>query len=761
MSEGAQPEQQGTAEASAANPGQSVQSERTTFISYASADKATADSIVAALERAGIGCWIAPRDVLPGVFYADAIVQAINAARVLIVLLSADSVSSQHVLREVERASSKKRPLVALRLDRAPLPTGLEYFLSASHWLDASGSTVPAALPQLIAAVRQLLAQHAAPGTASPASAPPEPALALDFPTRLKESKVAQWTVAYAAFAFAALRGVALLIDAFALPHELLRSSTIAMLVGLPLVSILAWYHGARALKRITGSELLLIGLLLVVGGGLLWLIPRPSAERAEASAAKQTNSAVAPVTPPAAASVAVPEKSVAVLPFVDMSEKKDQEYFSDGLSEEVIDKLTNAADLKVIARTSSFQFKGKNEDMRTIGQRLGVANLLEGSVRKSGNALRITVQLVRADTGYHVWSETYDRNADDIFKVQDEIAAAVLQALKASLLRGSTSTPTGTRNLEAYNLYLQAHAIYRRASTALEYKTAIEYLRSAVEADPDYAQAWALLSAALSEQGEGGYVPRDSATRESRRAAERALELGPDLADAHVSMARFLIVDELNLLGGEREVRRALELEPNNQWALAWAGLLASFRGQFLDAATFLQKAIASDPINPDRYHDLAQNYYFSGNYSEAMNTFRKVLDLFPLITDKHIFPGTVMLAQGKAQSALREIDRESDEKIRLRFNCRVLALDALGRKVEADSALTYLIRNYSGDHAYEIGVVYASRRNLDEALIWFERSFRQHEPRLLYAKIDPFLRNVQSDSRFNALLKRLGLVG
>jgi len=506
-------------------------------------------------------------------------------------------------------------------------------------------------------------------------------------------------------------------------------------------------------------STPVLLAIVAVVVCGALAYFMADRSWLSKHTPAEKPVAAAAPASTPAMPTI--PERSVAVLPFVDMSEKRDQEYLSDGLSEELIDKLTNAADLKVIARTSSFQFKGKNEDIRTIGQRLGVANLLEGSVRKSGNALRITVQLVRANTGYHVWSETYDRNAGDIFKVQDEIAAAVLQALKASLLRGSTSTPTGTRNLEAYNLYLQAHAIYEHGDTAPEYKTAIEYMRRAVEADPDYAQAWAQLSDALSEQGENGYVPLDSVRRESRRAAERALELAPDLADAHVSMARFLIVDDLNLPGGEREVRRALELEPNNQWALGWAGTVAFMRGNFLGAETLLQKSIVSDPINPWRYHDLAQNYYFSGNYSEAMNTFHKVLDLVPSISDKHIFPGTVMLAQGKAQSALREIDRESDEKVRLGCNCRALALDALGRKVEADSALTYLIRNHSEEGAYGIGVVYASRRNLDEAFNWFERAFQQHDSDLLNAKVDPLLKNVQSDSRFKALLRKLGLLG
>lgn len=468
---------------------------------------------------------------------------------------------------------------------------------------------------------------------------------------------------------------------------------------------------------------------------------------------------AEAPATPPAHLEAA-PEKSIAVLPFVDMSEKKDQEFFSDGLSEELIDHLAQAPDLKVIARTSSFQFKGKNEDMRTIGQRLGVANLLEGSVRKSGNTLRVTVQLVRADTGYHVWSNTYDRKADDIFKIQDEITAAVVQALKASLIEGATDKATGTQNTEAYALYLQGLAINRHASTGTEYEKAIDYFRRALKADPNYAQAWANFSAALSEKGEEGFASMDSVRQESRHAAERALELGPKLANAHIAMARYLIVDELDLMGGEREVQRALELEPNNQWALGWAGTLASMRGQFQTATSLLQRSIVNDPVNPWRYGDLANNYFLSGEYSEALNTYHRTLDLNPSDTNKHLFPGRILLAQGKPQSALAEIDRESDEKLRLGCECRALALDALGRKAEADAALSYLIKNHANDGAYGIALVYASRGNLDEAFNWLDRSYRQRDSGLLNLKVDPLLKNVQSDSRFAALLKKLRLV-
>jgi len=381
--------------------------------------------------------------------------------------------------------------------------------------------------------------------------------------------------------------------------------------------------------------------------------------------------------------------------------------------------------------------------------------------VRKSGNALRITVQLVRAGTGHHVWSDTYDRKADDIFKIQGEIAAAVLQALRAFVLEESPHNQLGTQNSEAHDLFLQARAIHNRTPTQSEFKTIIDYLQRALRADPQYSQAWVALSEVLSEEAEEGFAPMDAVRRkEIRHAAERALELNPSLSNAHVAMARFLIVDELDLAGGEREVQRALELEPNNQWALAWAATLATGEGRIQRGTELSQKAVIIDPLNPFRHWDLAWKYYLSGNYPAALNAFRRVLDLNPGFSQKHLFPGQVLLAQGKSTSALAEINRESDEKIRRGCGCLVLALDGMSRKAQADSALAYLIKNHAEDAAYDIAVVFANRGSLQEAFKWFDRAYRQHDAGLLDVKVDPLLKNVQSDPRFAALLERMGLV-
>ena len=490
-------------------------------------------------------------------------------------------------------------------------------------------------------------------------------------------------------------------------------------------------------------------GLLVLASGYFLadkFLAPRPSVPAGNIPA-------------PAAALKEVSDKSIAVLPFLDMSEKKDQEYFSDGLSEELIDQLARAPDLKVIARTSSFQFKGKSDDTNAIGQRLGVANLLEGSVRKSGNTLRIAVQLVRADTGYHLWSATYDRKADDIFKVQDEIAAAVLQALKATLLEDSASRTTGTQNIEAYAFYLQGHAIYQRAKSQSDYDAAIDFFHRALKTDPNYARAWAALSSAITVAADFEFLPLNSAKQDGRQAAERALVLDPGLADAHVAMARYVITMELDVGGGEAQIRRALELEPNHSGALAWAGKLASWRGQFDQATALIQRSITSDPLDPNRYDDLAANYYYAGKYVDALNAYHKAL-AFREDIKKHSFLGTIMLARGDPSSALKEIDFEPNEQVRLACMCRALALDATGRTAEADAWLADMIKNHADDGPSAIGYFYASRGNLDEAFRWFDRAYRERDSGILDIKIDPFIRNVRGDPRFDALLKKLGLV-
>jgi TolB-like protein/tetratricopeptide (TPR) repeat protein len=452
--------------------------------------------------------------------------------------------------------------------------------------------------------------------------------------------------------------------------------------------------------------------------------------------------------------------KSVAVLPFLDLSEHNDQQYFADGMSEEMIDLLTKIPDLRVPARTSSFYFKGKQATIAEIAQALGVANVLEGSVRRSGNTLRITAQLIRADNGFHLWSQTYDRQLDDVLKVQDDIAGAVVKALKLSLMNGSARGPTGTQNAEAYNLYLQGRFIRQHANTKTEFDTCLDYLRHAVLADPKFAAAWAELSITVSTVGEAGFAPLNSTIVEARRAAQQALALDPALPDGHTAMARILILDDYDLTGGEQQILQALAIDPNGSFSLAWAAQLATYSGHFDKAIELREKAIFNDPVNNNRYGDLAYTYYVAGRYAEARGAIRRMLDLNAGTREDRWIAEYSLLAGGNATAALAELDREPDEALRRGCDCRVLAYDALGRKAAADAALAYLEKNLTTNSAYGIGRVYASRGNLDRAFEWFGRAYRQRDDNLLYAKVDPLLKNVQSDPRFNMLLRKIGLL-
>jgi TolB-like protein len=656
---------------------------RDVFVSYASQDAAVANSVVEALERHSISCWIAPRDVIAGEFYADAIVHAIDTSRVLVLILSPHAVASPHILREVERASAKRHPVISLRIERAELPSGLEYFLNTSQWLDASNGETARALPKLIEAVRR--AQQGVSARTTTTTAPPS-------------------------------------IQSSSPPHK--SKSLIAILCTL------------------------IIGVALAFTVDKIWL----SKHTSDAPKNSAAISAFSPQTGPAA-----PEKSVAVLPFVDMSEKKDQEYFSDGMSEELIDMLTKIPDLRIPARTSSFYFKGKPTTIADIAKTLGVAYVLEGSVRKSGSVLRVTAQLIRVDTGYHLWSETYDRQLDDVFKVQDDIARAVVSALKASLLGKAPPESAGTQSIEAYDLYLWARSNYVKANTRTDYEKVAEYLRKTLAADPQFANAWALLSRVVATQGQGNYVPAKEAIEESRRAANRALELNPRLPDAHTAVAKIYVDDDLNIRRGEAEVQQALALDPNNSFSLSWAAWLAAYKGEFDQAIALAHRSIDSDPVNSNRYENLASILYNARKYPEALAAIRKHDDLSPGANGERSFSPFIKLASGDPAGALAAI--ESEPELATNCGCRVLALDALGRKYEADLALANLEKHHANDNATGIAKVYASRRDLDQAFKWFDRSYQQHEYELLWIKVDPLVRNVQTDPRFNTLLKKLGL--
>jgi serine/threonine-protein kinase len=450
---------------------------------------------------------------------------------------------------------------------------------------------------------------------------------------------------------------------------------------------------------------------------------------------------------------------SIAVLPFADLSPGKDQEYFADGLAEELLNRLAKIPELRVVARTSSFQFKGKNEDLRLIGEKLKVTTILEGSVRKEGNRVRVTAQLINTTDGFHLWSETYDREMTDIFALQDEIARSVAGALQVKLLGQpavAAARPTRRVNVEAYNAYLQGRYFYERGSKA-DWEKAVSSYEQATSLDPEYAPAWAGLSEVRRQQGGQGYIPLAEGTEQARAAANRALGLDPNLADAHSAMGSILLFYDWDWAAADAAFQRALTIEPGNARALVGAGRLARALGRFDEALTLNRRAVELDPLSNLAHYILGQTAYSAGRLEEAEAAARKAVELAPEHPVARIVLAAVFLAQGRPQQALTESERVGDPFWRL-FGV-ALAHHALGHKKESDAALAELIEKHHAEGAFQIAEAYAYRGEVDRAFEWLERAYAQRDPGCAYAKGHPLLKNLERDPRYAAFLKKMRL--
>ena len=455
-----------------------------------------------------------------------------------------------------------------------------------------------------------------------------------------------------------------------------------------------------------------------------------------------------------APALVATTEKSIAVLPFLDMSEKHDQEYFSDGLTEELLDQLAQVPDLRVPARTSSFYFKGKQATIAEIARALGVANVLEGSVRKSGNTIRVTAQLIRADNGYHLWSSSYDRDIKDVFKVQDQIAAAVVEALKAKLLPAPPSVNARrSDNSEAYNQFLLGRQFMAR-NNADDSRHAAEVFRRAIAVDAQYAAAWAGLADALYWVGDQEQTLAATLTdrKEARAAADRAVALQPGLAYGYLVRA-MLRTDEPDLAGAGEDLRRALALEPENAEVLMYYGGVALTPvGKLPEAIEVLRKATRADPLNARVWGFLGTSLQFSGDLNGALAAFNRSLEISPVQTYGPMGLATTLLLAGRPADALAASKRSTVEVFRL-FGGSLANFD-LGHPREAQQALDALIAGYAETAAFQIAEVYAWHGDRDQAIHWLERARAQKDGGFPYVKMDPLLRKLHGDPRYEAML-------
>jgi TolB-like protein/Flp pilus assembly protein TadD len=528
----------------------------------------------------------------------------------------------------------------------------------------------------------------------------------------------------------------------------------IAALLNQPVASHVA--RSERAASRTTAGRLPIVMTALSVAavvalvtaaamrGGWLSQKPVPKVEASSTSAPVATTPAV------------ISEKSVAVLPFVDMSEKKDQEYFSDGLSEELIDRLAHSPDLKVIARTSSFQFKGKNEDVRTIGKRLGVANLLEGSVRTSRRRLRITAQLIKVSDGAHLWSETYDRDMGDIFKVQDSIASAVVSALQATIANVASNSASRPRNLQSYDALLRGQYFLEKG-TKQDFERASTALQEAIRLDPANATAWERLSDMYSDSGRNGWLDPAQARTQALKAAERALAIDPNLASAHWHMCEQQLRANLDLQAAEVECKRARELEPNSLKGTNVESDIAFVRGDLSESVRFAQRAMESNPLDPAGLYSLANALVAANRLPEAERTARSLVELHPDFFGAKCLLGDVLLLEQKPDAALTVMREEADEGVRL--TCMPDALWALGLREDADAMLATAKSKYADSFAAVLAGSYAMRGDPDEAFKWLARAYDNRDEGLMFMKLDPSLRKLHGDRRFTALLRKLKL--
>jgi TolB-like protein len=455
------------------------------------------------------------------------------------------------------------------------------------------------------------------------------------------------------------------------------------------------------------------------------------------------------------------PPHSIAVLPFVNMSGDREQEYFSEGLTEELLNSLTRINELQVAARTSSFSFQGEHPDIATVAHKLNVAAVLEGSVRRSGNTIRITAQLINAVTGFHLWSNTYDRDLKDVLRLQTEIATAVAEALKVTML-GDLSAKIelgGTRNPAAFDAYLRASKAYQSRQGDEGIATAIVDYTEAIRLDPDFALAFAGRSYAITNHTDD--VATGAAIRAGYEKAEadarRAIALAPELAEAHLALAFLLEFSSLDVARANEEYDRAVSSAPGNAMVLSNRARFVACTGRFEDGIAAAHRAVVLDPLGRISHSNLGRALYCARRYSESAAAFAEVTRLNPNFKQNYLELGLALYALGDFASARASCEKDLTE----RQWCLALAYDKLGRHAEAEAELAKMKADSGDEGAYSYAQVYAQWGDRTEALRWLDTAMRQRAVELKYLKTDPLLDPLRTEPRFQAIERLLKFPG
>jgi TolB-like protein/Tfp pilus assembly protein PilF len=554
-----------------------------------------------------------------------------------------------------------------------------------------------------------------------------------NFWHELKRRKVVRVIIAYVVVGFAIIEFVDIVTEPLGLPEWALTLIIVLVAVGFPIAIIFAWIFDITA-KGVKKTEPAYKGFKQI------------ESEQIIKDALKYDN-------------------SVAVLPFQDMSPERDQEYFCDGIAEEIINALTKVKHLYIVARTSSFSFKGQNIDIREIGNKLGVATLLEGSVRKSGNKLRITVQLISVIDGYHIWSEQFDRATADIFNIQSEISKQIVNKLQISLLPEEIESlkPKQSTDIEAYSLYLKGR-YYWNQLTEDGIKTGMDHFKMAIKHDPNYAPAYSGVADCYFRLGWYSYFPSKDVFPKAKEAAEKALKLDSSLSEAWCSIAFFNMCFNRNYKQAEKDFKKAIDLNPNHAQAHANYSILLSVIGKHEEAIIEGEKAVNLDPLTMMMHLNHGMRYFYKRQFTKTVEYIKRTLEMDPEFVMAHYYLTYASIQTKEFKTAQEEI---------------LTVFDNLGRNVPA-FLIAYAIvlalsperndLNKVVDELHELSktryippfwlaMLYIVLKQYDEAFQWLNTAYNEHDCLLIFLNVDPLFDSVRSDPRYISMLKKINL--
>ena len=582
------------------------------------------------------------------------------------------------------------------------------------------------------------------------------------FFAELKRRNVYKVAVAYAVVSWLLVQVASIVFPTFDAPPAAMKILIVLLVVGFPVALAFSWafeitpegikreseVESDKSIARRTGRKIVATTVVLaaIAAGLLAWQVFRGGTRSVASTGANKSTDATERVPP---------DKSIAVVPLVNQSGDPNQEYFSDGLSDELINVLGQIRDLRVIGRNSSFRFKGKSEDSRAIGEALRVANVLEGSVRKAGDRVRISLQLVDTANDSQRWSQSYDRELKDIFAVQTDIAKAVAEQLRVTLLGSATDALArpSNANLDAYNTYLQGKFYFAQRNAPGDAK-ALALFEEAIRLDPNYAEAYFALARCHSSHAFFQGVKGKEEYEVARQAAMKAVALKPGLTEARANLAYFHVMVDWDLAAAERDLASVSSEEP---LVLVSRALVPRVRGDLKGSITLLRRVIESDPLWVTWYTNLASAQIQSGEYDEAESALRKAMELQPGAQNIHYSFALLALLRGQPELALREAQLEPEGIWREVYVA--LAHHARGDKVAADAALDKLIAERGDNFPFQIALVYGGRHDTEKLFEWLDRAYAARQPLTAwYVVSQPLLKSYYGDPRFAELCKKTG---